>query len=57
MKMKYLIDTDILIDIFRGVRGSKEFILDLEQGRIMRNPDKHHGNNEREGECERSERK
>jgi len=27
--MKYLIDTDILIDILRGVRGSKEFILDL----------------------------
>ncbi|MCD6189206.1 MAG: type II toxin-antitoxin system VapC family toxin [Thermococcus sp.] len=25
----YLIDTDIIIDILRGVRGSKEFLLDL----------------------------
>ncbi|WP_324736166.1 PIN domain-containing protein [Thermococcus sp. SY098] len=25
----YLIDTDIIIDILRGIKGSKEFLLDL----------------------------
>ena len=25
----YLIDTDIIIDILRGVKGSKEFLLDI----------------------------
>ncbi len=25
----YLVDTDVIIDILRGVKGSKEFLLDL----------------------------
>jgi len=27
MEMRYLVDTNILMDILRGVRGSKEFII------------------------------